>query len=729
MTDSNYRPDPDIYWAAEDSERIAAAVERQFERYQERVRETGRLRVWRTADRCYHGRNPDGGYATAHEVTFGGSQGEVAQLHVGHFRQIVGQQLILATEARPAIDVTAQTNDPEAISDTVVARQVLEYDLDEAGGGLEADLARTHEKALTASEGYLVQVWDFYAGEPTGTRAVPPEAVDTTDVEGLPGTETPEGEAAAQIEGVDVATYEGAIRVIVRHPIDVARDLDLDETADPPWYIVRTRAHRWELAARFPESAEIRRAILDAPPATADEWTLQTKKPSDSDSDYVCMLTLYHPPSPALPNGRLVEVVGGQRVSPEADPYPFDHMVVHPDIPSAEEGAAQGYGDAWDMLAPSQALDAVESGMLSVADAGALVRYVAPRGQHVDVRQLDTGLSLTEYDDDGRGQKPPGLMERPEVRDSERALSEHYRSTLEMLSGVSATIRGAADDAKSGADRALIATMAVRANSKHQKAYAKLLRSVLNARVALYRMFLGEERTIEMAGRDKSQHVRTFSARTLSNVRRVRVDLGPPELRTTEGKLSLADKMLEMYGPDVITPHKYMALRTLGRLDDIDDAVAEHKAIARRENDLFREGKGQSVQAMMYHHHQCHIAEHVRDLTNADLVYDPTRTQEIITRLAHVMAHVQMWPQTPPEILAATGQEPAPSTLMGAPPGGAPPPGPMPPQPGGDAPPMLPPQGAGGGPNGPAMPQMPMVPGTGQRFDPAMPPPGGGGAA
>jgi hypothetical protein len=51
-----YAPDPDIYWAAEDVDSIGPAVADAFRRYTQRVRDDGRLEVWRTADRCYHGR-------------------------------------------------------------------------------------------------------------------------------------------------------------------------------------------------------------------------------------------------------------------------------------------------------------------------------------------------------------------------------------------------------------------------------------------------------------------------------------------------------------------------------------------------------------------------------------------------------------------------------------------------------------------------------------------------
>jgi hypothetical protein len=706
---AGYNPDPDRYWADEKPDNIAAAVCDRFDRYIAQLQSLGRLDMWRMADRCYHGRNPDGGYSNAHAVTFGGEQGEVAQIHVGHYRQLVRQQHTIATSQRPAIEVTATSNDPEAISDTIVARQLLEYDLDE--GGLELQSYQTHERALVYSEAFIVQTWDPHAGELVGTAPVAPEAIDTAEA-GIP--DVPEGVPAEQVQ-LEMPVHEGAIRVEVVSPIDCARDLDAPSVEDSPWWIVRRRRHRWNLAARFPESSEKRRAILDAPSADLDEWALYKRKRIANESDFVVTLTLYHPPSDALPLGRQVEIVGEQWL--EDMPYPYDHCVVHADMPSVELEQSTGYGDSWDLLALSQSLNATESGMLSVADAGWAINWTAARGQKVDAKQLESGFNIVEYDDEGRGLNPPSIAERPELRESDFKFSEHQRQTLEVLSGINSAVRGAADDdSTSGADRALKATLAVQANSAQQRAYAMLLRSVLNARVNLYREFMSGERIIEVAGRDKTGHVKRFTADTLQSVRRVRVELGPADLRTVEGRMKHADRMLEAYGAQVITPARYMALRTTGRLEDIDDPIADHKVVARQENDLFREGKGMQVQALIHQHHACHMAEHARDLNNLEILMDASRTTEIAQRLQHIFVHAQQWAAAPPELLAATGQEPAPSVLIGAPTGGGAPPGgpPMPANDNGE------PQ-APTGPGGAALPQLPQNPSDGQRGVPGMP--------
>jgi hypothetical protein len=209
------------------------------------------------------------------------------------------------------------------------------------------------------------------------------------------------------------------------------------------------------------------------------------------------------------------------------------------------------------------------------------------------------------------------------------------------------------------------------------------------------------------------------------------VELGPADLRTVEGKIVLADKMLDAYGPGLISPDRYMALRTIGRLDDLDDPIADDKTHARRENDAVREGK--PITSMLYHHHACHMREHRRELLNLELAPPtPQLMQQITTLLNHITQHDQQWQMAPLGLLKATGQEPHPMASMGpmGPPGaeaGPPPPpgaGPMPPPPGGG------PANANGmppmdmGPGGPNLPALPNVAGTGEPFAPGQAPPG-----
>ena len=303
-TEKSYQLPETYYWANAKLDEIGAAVRHQFELYQTRITASGVKGVWQRAFLAHHGRNPDGGYANSHVITFGGEDGENAQIHLGHFRRHIKGRKQMSTGQRPAFEVTARNNDPASLAAVKVAKQVFEYDLAEQN--LEQDLNATHERAVLYSEGYFVQTWDVRSGELLTVEPVDPAAVDTAE-RGIPELDGAE-------KGTDPIVMRevraGSIRGLVRSPNDVARDLSRDEIKNAPWFIVRDRVHRWELARHYPESREARKKILNAPSAeSADDLLFGATKDGETSSDYVERLTLYHMPTDALPNGRIVEVI------------------------------------------------------------------------------------------------------------------------------------------------------------------------------------------------------------------------------------------------------------------------------------------------------------------------------------------------------------------------------------------------------------------------------------
>lgn len=683
---SEYEPSPHRYWADEEPDKIGPAVARRWRQYQEAVEEEGRRDIWRIADLSFHGRNPDGSYANGQAITFGGEEGELAKIHIGVARRHIMGRVGLATSQRPAFEVSAISNDPGAIASTEVGREVLEHDL--AHEGLEEDLVDAHVRAELYSEGYLVQTWDPHLGRIAGVDEIPGPAAETS-APGLPEDAKPEimDEEAAELglpgTGVSYVVREGDVRIDVRSPLDVARDLDLDRCDEQPWYIVRRRVHKWELAARYPDRDDIRQAIIEAPGAPDDEFQLhrfgRAGTTSGRESDYVHVLTLYHMSTDALPQGRIVDVVD-ETALPGDGPYTYDHCVVHRDIPTAELDRAVGYADTWDLLAPQQALDAQVSSMLTVADIGSIINWVARRGQKVDTRMLGRSLQLVEIDDEGIGADPPTVMDRAENRESDFKMVELWQSIMRVISAQNEVVQGdPGSNIKAGNFAALIASMAVNAVSMGVASYARLFRSVLGARLSIYKTFAEEPRLIRITGKDKAQHVRKFRGADLAGTSGVTVELGSPLMRTIHGKTEIASQMLARYGPDVIGPQQFMTLLFTGRLDDIDSgSVLKHRVLAREENDLFRAGRtADQVMVHMGQHHACHIAEHLDEIESLNLQMvrgeagdgvDASAALEAM--LQHVFGHVQAWPNTPPEILAATGQSPAPSTLMGPPGGG-----------------------------------------------------------
>ncbi len=685
----------DRYWAAESREQIGALVVARFERYWREVDGRGLVDMWRKNARAYYGQDPTGDYANSAVVTFGGEQGELALLHSPDYRQLVKSMHTLATAQRPGIEVTATSDDPEALSQTITARQILDYDLDEGAGGLEEAFLHTHERALVFAEGYLVDEWDPMRGEELGVEEVPEVAEE-------------DGEIRPPTLRV---VRSGEPRARYKSPTDVARDLDAERVSDHRWYVIRDRVHRWEMIADYPEAAA---TIAAAPNARDSEYQLwrRSEASGEGPSDYVEAFTLYHLPTTALPNGRYVRTIEGAVL--EDHDLASPHLPVHADIPSEEMDEAVGYGDSWDLIALQQALNSVEGAMLTVHDAGSVPNWISKRGQSVDVRMLEGSLRLVEYDDDGTGGAPPGPMDMPSIQEMSFKLAEHYTQKMQVASGINSVVRGDPDaNVKSGAYAALVASMAVQANSAQQRAYARLMRSVLNGRLKLYQLNATEPRLIEIVGSASVGHVRSFTHDDLDAVRRVRVELASPVLRTVQGKTEHAKLMLEMYGPVVITPDRFMALQQTGRMDSIYNAEATHEVNAKRENSAMR--RGEPAPVLVCDHHAIHIREHLREIDDPAVRMDPAKEALRAAILGHVQQHAEMWAGAPPELLSATGQEPAPGGPPPGPPGAPQGPAAAPVDAGPPVEAVAP--GAGGvvpGEAPPGMPSLPTNPATGQ---------------
>lgn len=724
-SETTYQVSERYYWANEAPDRIGAAVRHFWEEYQNRLEYHGHKTIWRRSWLAHHGRNPDGGYANAHTVTFGGEDGETAMIHMGHYRRHIKGRKQMATGQRPAFEVAARDDGPEAISAVKVARQVFEHDLDRCG--LERDFGDTHERALLYAEGYYIQMWDARAGEtitkvPLDWETLDEAAAGIPELDEANATNDPQDKFFAQPTRNVTA---GDIVGLVRSPLDVARDMSRDTVKDPPWFIVRDRVHRWELARHYPESSEARKKILNAPSAESENFQLfDGDTHHEASSDYIERLTLIHMKTNARPDGRIVEVIGEYALPGTDRAYPYEHCCVHQHIPSPETDRCWGYSDNWDLLAPTQALDAVETSILSLLDAGSLVNWVAPKSSGVKVKDLKGKLQLVEYEDQDGRFGPPVVMDRPHPQDSDFKASEHYQGHMRVLSGQNAVVQGDPEaNIKSGNFAALVASMAVTAANDEVSSYAELMRSVMNGRLELYQRFMKTERTIELTGKDNESHVLTFTSDTLAGATRVDVEIGSPVSRTAQGKADFARQLFDMYGPQVITPSQFMALWNTGRMEAIEpSAFDEDKLGARRENDLIIKGKAQLVIVAKTDHHACHLREHRKQLNDPAFRYsenpDPARVQAIQALMAHIDAHENMWDQVAqmqPALLMATGQEPPPPKAMG--PMGGPPPG-------AGAPPGGPPGGSQGLPPGggnPAAGDPAMPPGVPDNIEPAQP--------
>lgn len=725
-----------VYWAAADVDVLGGKVEDRFRRYRQDLFQRRRGQRIYEATLRYYGYDPDDGLGDSSTLEFGGEQGEAVLAHVNHYRSLVRSMRSLATSSRPAYDATAEDDTAESAVACELAEQIWNYELET---GLERALGRADERMLVQSESTIAVFWEPDRGRVVGTSPVYEvdadgnpvmEQVSETSVASSDGMLAGEFAAAPQPK-VETdgdgnprlrAIHEGAICYEVFGPGDVARDPEWPDMETLPWVILRRRFHRWELLAGIDQSDPRYNKVLGmdgvAPQNETRPRTDDTVGPDLTDVIYG--LELYHERTAAVPEGRYARVVAGEVL--EEGPLQYESIPGIVSAPSLEFDRASGYTDTWDLMGLSKAIDMAVGDLISYCEKfGDLVARI-PEGADIDAGDM-LGPGAVKYKWE-RGMPLPDWMPVPSLNDGIMKFLEWMEKTLQVMSGVNSVVRGDPEASlKSGAALALVQAMAVKHSSEFQSVAADMRRAVATKVVEVYRAFATTERLIEVAGEHERGTVRAFRGEDLRPVRRIRVELANPLMRTIAGKKELADVLLTQFpNEQPIMRAQYLAFLNSGRLPDVfqPDQLQHENAKFARDRLL----RGEEHMPMVSDHHELMI-QMLSAAINGRARYelDPN----VIMALQNaVLTHDGMWMQlsgSNPGLLAATNQRPHPGMAMGGPPpGGGPPMGPggppppggpdigLPP-PGGEPPPM---PGAGVPPEQmPSLPSMPQMPGGG----------------
>jgi hypothetical protein len=190
-------------------------------------------------------------------------------------------------------------------------------------------------------------------------------------------------------------------------------------------------------------------------------------------------------------------------------------------------------------------------------------------------------------------------------------------------------------------------------------------------------------RIIGMSGKPQSKE---FMGRDLGKIDKVLVKTGNPLSKTTSGRLTIAESLLQ--NGFIKNRQDYIQVLETGNLEPILEAYDMEISLIKDENDKL--GKGMIPDAVVFDNHIMHIPEHQTLLASVEARKNPQLVQAV-TR--HIQSHLDLLagnavhgPMNP--IIATINGQPS------LPPGSpspvvlpkAPPPPPMPPKPAG--PPM-----------------------------------------
>jgi hypothetical protein len=654
------------YFASLPPDELIRALHGKIEAFYQDLLDTGVFTIWEKSWRAYYGAKLTGGPSGGQlfdstDLTRSGKKGEIVNFKINHYRSLIKHTIQLATANKPAYACKATNSDTKSQTQAGFGNGLLDYYLREKK--LQRVFIDALERFMVFSEGWVHCPWNAQIGE---MIAVHPET-------GAP-------------------IFEGDMEFSVHTPLDVVRDITLGDQDKHVWRLLRRRRNKYELAAQRPELAE---RILTLNSADVEKYAQLASfnlnvRGRDLDSDYLTSWILYHEKTDAMPEGRMFEFVGDVELFD--GPIPYRRVPLH--LMRAENlmETAYGYSPAFDILGPQQALDILNSTILTNQASFGVQSIWTKNQDPVTVTQLEGGMKNLQSDE------MPQALQLVKTAPEIFQYRQEVVGEMETLIGVSATVRGNPEaNLKSGAALALVVSQSIQFASLIEGAYNALFEDVGSDVITQLRDFSKSERVANIIGEANRPYQKKFTGDDLSEINRVQVEAASALSKTVAGRVEIANQLMSQ--GLIETPKQYIQVLTTGTLDPAIEGVQHELMNIRAENEALR--AGQKVVALITDRHEDHVREHAYLLANPESRRDPKLVQSV---LAHIQEHVAQWRGADPAILMITKQNPPP------PPPGMLPPGAPPPGPGGAPAPGAP---AGGTPPGPGMLQ-PQKPGQEQ---------------
>lgn len=576
-------------------------------------------------------------------------------MQVNHYRSLISSIHTMVTQNRPAFEARAINSDHESQAVTQLANGLCDYYLREKN--LEEHLKKATELALYLREGYVIAEWSPDSGE---MYAIDPES--------------------------NQPTFEGDVEYNVAGMLEVVRDFK-NKSNNHSWYIVKKQKNKWDLAANYPE---LKDEILSAKTSVLDEsrYNLAYTDTLQGDSDQIDYWTFFHAKTPALPNGRLVTMVGNTVLFD--GPLPYKKPYVFCIKANDAYQTAFGHSPAMDCIPLQDALDSCFSVALSNINNFGMGAIISEKGE-TGFKRGSSGMLEIQIN---KGATPPQMLNMLQIPAEIFNFANMLIQNQETISGVNAVARGNVPHQMSGTAMALVAQQALTFSSGLQQSYNQLLEHVGSALIELLQTYAMAPRIAHIAGKTKKSFLQEFKGSDLGGISRIVVESSNALTKTTAGKVEIANNLLQ--SGLITTPEQYLQVVLTGNLEPLTEHDSTQLLLIRKENEML--SKGQVPRALIIDNHGLHVMEHSTVLSDPEVRNNPTLYE---AALEHLQEHIELAKTADPILMQMLKQQPLP------------PPPPKAPQ---------------GNPNLPMpepqtmqeanTPPLPIVAGTNQRFNP-----------
>lgn len=640
------------FWCQDTGECVKTLVTRAND-YYSYVNATGKMALWRL---CFEQYNR--GYITLGSISRGGVEGELLNLPINEFRNIVDHVVGITTENKLAFEPQPVNNDYSTAAQVTLAKGILnDYAKNK---DLDNVCDHTAENAYIFGEGSVVKLFNENLGDM--------KFVDTEDQK---------------------IYRKGDIQFLEVNPTNLIRDINVQNFKDNQWFTVRLFVNKYDLAAQYPEKA---REICECSVATDWDNTRITATRGEK-SEMVPLFLSFHKKTSALPFGRQIFYLHAD-LWLEDGHLEYREFPVKTNMPAPVESINFGYTVAFDLLPCQQILDIIDGGHATNLSNFLVSNILVPDGCNLGVSDLIGTMNLLKYSPQAGKPEALNLVMFPPEGPAFRAF---VVQRMEVMAGINSTNRGQADEKiTSGTMAALYASQAIHFNSRFQKSYARFCAELATGILHDLQDHPDDARTGMVAGKGNKAYLKEFYGRDVNMIDRVTVTLGSAFLQTDAGKVQMAQDL--MNGPNGLDNREYLEVVETGSLDPLTEGPHRELMLIKDENE--RLAAGGVCKAVISDDHPTHIKEHKNVIADPELRMsnDPKAAAVVNNTLTHIAEHEHLWQQliqTRPMLAQAMNLAPPP-----VPPGAGAKPGagrPMPPKPQA-APAGMPGRGPGGAP-------------------------------
>lgn len=619
----------EYYWLKPTLECVQALVKKSSD-YYNYISATGKMALWRMSFEQYNR-----GFITLGSISRGGVEGELLNLPINEFRNIVDHVIGLTTHDKLAFEPQPINNDYTTAAQVTLSKGILnDYAKNK---GMDYVVDHTAENAYIFGEGSVVKLFNENLGDL--------KFVDTSQQK---------------------IYRKGEIQFLMVNPTNLIRDINIQQFQDNQWFIVRIFVNKYDLAAQYPEKA---REICEHSIATDWDNTRITSTRGEK-SDLIPMFLAFHKKTSAVPFGRQIFYLDSNCWLEDGH-LEYREFPVYTNMPAPVDSLNFGYSTGFDLLPLQQVLDIIDGGCATNLSNFLVSNILVPDGCNLGVSDLIGSMNLLKYNAQAGVPSALNLVEFPKEAVPFRAF---IVQRMEVLAGINSTNRGQADEKiTSGTMAALYASQAIHFNSRFQKSSAIFAGQLASGIIYDLQDHPEDKRTGMIAGKGNRAYLKSFYGKDVNMIDRITVQVGSAFLQTDAGKQTVAQDLLP-YG---LSPREYLEVLETGSLDPMTEGPHREMMYIKSENERLMDG--QPVKAVLTDNDKLHIQEHKNVIADAELRMsdDPQAAQVVNNALTHIAEHEKNYVfkmQQRPVLLELLGQAPP---TPPPPPGGAPRPAPQ----------------------------------------------------